>query len=57
MESQCEQCVYYEWDEELELYSCLVQMDEDEAHSMSYRRQSCPYFRFGDEYQIVKKQM
>lgn len=57
MESQCEQCAFYEWDEELELYSCLMSLDEDEVQHFSYYQKNCPYFRFGDEYQIVKKQM
>lgn len=57
MESMCERCAFYEWDEEFELYSCQMSLDEDEMQRFSYTRKECPYFRFGDEYQIVKKQM
>ena len=57
MDSQCEQCVYYEWDDELEGYFCIMSMDEDEAQAFSFQQKSCPYFRFGDDYQIVKKQI
>lgn len=56
MDSICEQCMYYEWDDELEEYSCVMTLDEDELQRFSYSHKSCPYFRFGDEYQIVKKQ-
>ena len=57
MESQCEQCVYHEWDDEFEAYVCVMVLDEDEMQSVSYQYKTCPYFRFGDEYQIVRKQM
>ena len=54
----CENCMYYEFDEEAEGYICTVYMDEDEmARYVQYKHKRCPYFRSGDEYQIVQKQM
>lgn len=51
----CENCMNYEYDEELEEYACSINMDEDEyVRWLSTKR--CPYFRFGDEYSIVRKQ-
>ena len=55
---QCENCVYYIYDEDYEEYICTMDMDEDEyAHLMSDERYSCPYYRNGDEYAVVRKQM
>jgi len=57
MENNCDFCINYEYDEEYECYSCIIDMDEDEIARLSYSpRNSCPYFRPGDEYTIVRKQ-
>ncbi len=58
----CEQCAYYAYDEEYEEYTCTVSyaMDEDDlARRMGQGRgrNSCPYFRNGDEYLVVRHQM
>ncbi|MBR4890009.1 MAG: hypothetical protein IKU15_01675 [Clostridia bacterium] len=53
----CENCINYAYDEEYEEYVCNVNIDEDEmSHLMSTKYRKCPYFRFGDDYTIVKKQ-
>lgn len=55
--SNCERCMHYDYDEDYECYVCLMNLDEDEmARFMQRNNRDCPYFRFGDEYQIVKKQ-
>lgn len=55
--SNCDYCVNYEYDDEYECYTCVVNLDEDEMYSyMQGRFSSCPYFRMGDEYKIVQKQ-
>ncbi len=55
--TSCEQCDNYIYDEELEEYCCAVNLDEDEyGRLMSEHRYVCPYFRFQDEYSIVRKQ-
>lgn len=56
--SSCESCLYYEYDEEYECYTCGMDLDEDEmAHFLLERHFACPYYRFGDEYTIVRKQI
>ena len=55
--SSCDDCLYYDYDEDMESYVCTVNMDEDEAAAfLSKRYQSCPYYRFYDEYKSVRKQ-
>ncbi len=54
----CENCVYYVYDEEYGSYSCLVDLDEDEMmRFLNGTNDSCPYFRLDDEYGVVRKQM
>lgn len=58
MKSNCERCLYYGYDEDYECYVCERDLDEDEmARFVSDRFYECPYFRHGDDYTIVKKQM
>lgn len=58
MKSNCDYCVNYSYDEEYECYTCEVNLDEDEmAHFIAGNYHQCPYFRMGDEYKIVRKQM
>lgn len=54
--TQCEMCAYYDYDEEWEEYVCSMSMDEDEMVRFYESRTSCPYFRFYDEYKMVRKQ-
>ena len=57
-QSSCDSCLYYEYDEEYECYVCQMDLDEDEmAHFLLDRHFACPYYRLGDEYMIVRKQM
>ena len=54
----CEQCNNYVYDEDYEWYTCEMDLDEDEMRLfLTGSFQSCPYFQYGDEYQIVKHQM
>lgn len=49
--------MFYEYDEEYEENVCTMNLDEDEMmRFMSGYHKGCPYFRFGDEYSIVRKQ-
>ena len=58
MNSQCDICMNYYYDEEYDSYMCGVDMDEDEVFSLySGREKGCPYFQRGDEYTIVRKQI
>jgi hypothetical protein len=54
----CDSCTYYTYDEDSESYVCDIDMDEDEYVRMaSDSHYNCPYYRNGDEYQVVKHQM
>ncbi len=53
----CEFCSNYVYDEEYDEYACVVSMDEDDlARLMQFRQAECPYFSYGDEYRIARKQ-
>ncbi|MCI7739683.1 MAG: DUF6472 family protein [Lachnospiraceae bacterium] len=58
MSNKCDSCAHYEYDEEYECYVCEMNLDEDEWYrfvTSSYKE--CPYYRYGDEYAIVRHQM
>lgn len=56
--TSCESCMNYYYDEEYECYVCDVNLDEDEmAKFVGDTFYHCPYYRLGDEYRIVRKQM
>ncbi|MBO5859932.1 MAG: hypothetical protein J6R20_09185 [Clostridia bacterium] len=53
----CENCAYYDYNEEYECYECDVNLDEDELYRfMQGSSFECPYFTPYDEYKIVRKQ-
>lgn len=57
MKANCEDCIYYFYDDEYECYSCEINLDEDEMFRfISSTFHDCPYYRFNNEYTIVKKQ-
>ena len=54
----CEECCFYVYDEDDEAWFCTVNMDEDDyARLLQGQYRQCPYYRPGDEYQIVRHQM
>jgi len=56
--AKCECCVNYVYDDDFNYYACQVNLDEDEmVRFMGKSYDDCPYFRFGDEYKTVRKQM
>ena len=56
--TNCECCGNYAYNEEYECYECMVSLDEDEmGRFMTNTFDQCPYFQYGDEYRIVRKQM
>lgn len=58
MKNNCESCAYYFYDDDYELYVCDMNMDEDEWVRVSTdTHYNCPYYRNGDEYIVVKKQL
>ena len=53
----CEQCAYYDYDDEYDEYYCSVNLDEDEMEKyMSGNMDGCHYFSAYDEYKVVRKQ-
>lgn len=55
--SNCENCVYYDYDEDYEQYTCMMNLDQDEMERfVNYTFTNCPYFKLYDEYKMVKKQ-
>ena len=57
--NQCDTCAYLEYDEDDEEYYCSVDMDEDDWAKQAYGdvKQSCPFYRDGDEYKVVRHQL
>ena len=55
--SCCETCINNVYDDELEEYTCMVSLDEDEMYRfLNEPNYSCPYYKLDDEYSIVRKQ-
>ena len=54
----CETCAFYIYDGVYGAYLCDMNMDEDDyVRTMSDRYYQCPYYRNGDDYAVVRKQM
>ena len=54
----CETCVFYDYDEEYDTYECQVNLDQDElANFLTGHTNTCPFYRFYDEYKSVQKQI
>ena len=55
--TNCESCVYYDYDEDYDAYICIVNLDEDELERfVAGTAQCCPHYKFYDEYKSVQKQ-
>lgn len=55
--TNCESCSNYIFDEESEGWYCDIDLDEDEmSRFLTSQTFDCPYYRFYDEYGIVRKQ-
>ncbi len=58
VQSSCDSCINYVYDEDYEYYVCDADLDEDEMASfLGDRKFNCPYYRLDDEYAIVRHQM
>ena len=58
MDNLCSTCAYLVYDEDDEEYVCDCEMDEDEYyHVLTGGYKKCPFYRNGDEYKVVRKQM
>lgn len=57
IQTSCDICANYCFDEDTESYVCLIDLDEDEfAQFLSCSNYNCPYFRLDDEYGVVRHQ-
>lgn len=55
--TSCDTCANYVYDDEMEYYECLVNLDEDDMYRfLSGTFNECPYYQLDDEYKIVRKQ-
>lgn len=53
----CDNCVYFVYDEEYDSYLCEINLDEDEMERfLRGGADECAYFRLDDEYGVVRKQ-
>ncbi len=58
MKQKCESCTHYEYDEDYECYTCLMNLDEDELYRfVTGIFQDCPYYSNEDDYTIVRHQI
>lgn len=58
MQTNCDYCCNFEQDYETGERRCVIELDEDEMFDFMMRKTAeCPYFRMGDEYKIVNKQI
>ena len=58
MDGMCENCEFYDYDEEYGENVCGAKLDEDEiVRFLTGKTKGCPYFRFYDEYKSVHKQI
>ena len=58
MMNECDTCAFCAYDEEYGEYICETDLDEDDyVRLMTDSRSSCPCYRNGDEYAVVRHQM
>ena len=55
--TDCETCANFMYDEEFDYYFCDVNLDEDDAGRYMSQTFQCPFYRNGDEYRVVRKQI
>lgn len=57
MQQQCDECLYGVYDDECGDYTCSMLWEEDVCarQSQGYYK-TCPYFRPGDDYSLVRQQ-
>ena len=56
--ASCDSCANYVYDEDDECWYCDVNLDEDDLYRLlGSRCKECPYYKYGDEYAVVRHQM
>ena len=57
MASNCEECVNYDYDEEIDAFVCSMDLDEDEMERfLRSDFRNCPFYRRGDDYSAARRQ-
>ncbi|WP_297871056.1 DUF6472 family protein [uncultured Oscillibacter sp.] len=57
MSNICEDCVYYDFDEELDAWVCEADLDEDDmARFLQQTQTACPFYRRGGDYDTARRQ-
>ena len=57
MSNICEDCVCYDYDEELESFICTMDLDEDEMERfLKGSNPACPFYRPGGDYKTASRQ-
>ena len=56
MTGNCDDCAYNVYDDEMDEYVCEAYLDEDEFYRLMSSGKSCPYSRWGDDYELVRHQ-
>ena len=55
--SNCEECVFYEYDPDTDTNSCEADLDEDEMERfLRASNDACPFYRPEDEYRTARRQ-
>ncbi len=53
---QCETCQYYTYDSYDDEYYCTASLDQDDYAAFDSGKSDCPYYRYYNEYDTVRKQ-
>ena len=57
MANNCEECVHFDDDDEIEAYFCSMDLDEDEMERfLRSENNACPFYRRGDDYLTARRQ-
>ena len=57
MAGKCEECVFFDYDEETDTNFCSMDLDEDEMERfLRSAVDACPYYRRGDDYMTARRQ-
>ena len=57
MASNCEECVFFDYDEEIDANFCSMDLDEDEMDRfLRSDFRNCPFYRRGDDYSTARRQ-
>ena len=55
--SNCEECVFFDYDPETDCNYCTAELDEDEMERfLRSVNDACPFYRPGDDYRTARRQ-